>query len=357
VHPLLAQRGRLGPYLFAWVPLGGIVAGLLVLAGGVSPTEAVALAVPMVLVYAFLCLSSWWICRVTPLRHDALPRIAATFFTASLVAGSLWVLWCGTLAYLLGLVPGLEGLPDRLSRGAPVVFLLGVLLYLLVVAIHYALLAADEAARLERRELELLSQAREAELSALKEQLNPHFLFNALNSISALTTSSPQKAREMCVLLADFLRRTLGLSERRSIPLSEEVDLAHGYLAVEKVRFGERLHVLAEIEEGASIVEVPPLLLQPLVENAVKHGISALVEGGTVHLSAHRAAGRLEIAVESSASSEPSEPAGRRGAGMGLKNVRKRLATRYGGDATLRERPTSGLFRVEISLPLEPAEA
>src|SRR6185436_18911903 len=111
---------------------------------------------------------------------------------------------------------------------------------------------------------------------------NPHFLFNCLNSISALTASDAARAREVCVRLSEFLRNTLGLGERESIPWKEELELARTYLEVERVRFGARLQVEMDVDDACVECKVPPLVLQPLVENAIKHGIATLVEGGTV---------------------------------------------------------------------------
>src|SRR5260370_2632838 len=117
------------------------------------------------------------------------------------------------------------------------------------------------------REAELL--AREAELKALKAQIDPHFLFNSLHSISALTAVDAGRARDMCIRLSDFLRNSLRLGERTTIPFSEELALARTYLEVEQVRFGQRLRVAQDIEEAYCDCDVPPLLLQPLVENSI----------------------------------------------------------------------------------------
>ena len=137
-------------------------------------------------------------------------------------------------------------------------------------------------------------------MRALKAQVNPHFLFNSLNSISALTSSDASKAREMCILLGDFLRRTLGLGEKAAIPLEEELSLIRAFLAVEKVRFGSRIQMEENIDKAALTVPVPPLLLQPLVENAVVHGIANLVEGGWIRLDVRSQNGDLAITVENS---------------------------------------------------------
>jgi LytS/YehU family sensor histidine kinase len=193
-------------------------------------------------------------------------------------------------------------------------------------------------------------QARDAELRALKAQINPHFLFNSLNSISALTSIDPTRARSMCILLGDFLRLTLGLGEKTLIRFSEELELLEKYLAIEQVRFGDRLKIHTAIQEDAKSCVLPPLLLQPLVENAVKHGIANLADGGDVRLAATRQDGHLLIHVENSW--DPDAPPSR-STGVGLKNVQRRLEARYGKEASLLVNTQTDLFQVDMSLPAE----
>jgi two-component system sensor histidine kinase AlgZ len=350
MHPFFTQSGRLGVYLLGWIPLTAILGGLLVLAGGLSLLEAASLAIPLALLYAFLCLSSWYLCRAFPVDSSRLLATASALVIASLVAASLWLLSGTTLAWALALLPAFETLPDRLARAGPVVFLLGVLLYLLVLAMHYVLDASEKARGEERRAAELRTLAREAELLALRERLNPHFLFNSLNSIAALVAERPEEARSMCALLSDFLRTTLGMSERSSISLREELALAHRYLAVERVRFGDRLTVSENVDASTLDVAVPPLLLQPLFENAVKHGIGARLEGGVLSLVTRRSAGRVSIVVENPADAGAEKPAG---AGLGLANVKRRVAACWGDAGYVGVRHHDGRFRVEIELPAE----
>src|SRR5208282_720822 len=255
-------------------------------------------------------------------------------------------------ARILGrMLAGMEefhGIDARLSKDFPLLFATGVLLYLLAVGFHYVLLALEASREAEARMMQASILAREAELKALKAQVNPHFLFNSLNSISALTTSDPAKAREMCILLSDFLRRTLGLGEKSTIPLAEEMSLIHAFLAVEKIRFGARFNMEENIAEEALKMNIPPLLLQPLVENAFTHGISNLVEGGWVRLDARCQNGALSIFVENTF--DPDAPPRRQKNGMGLLNVRQRLEARYGDRATFNVRTEGDHFSVAITL-------
>ncbi|MCC6130866.1 MAG: histidine kinase [Acidobacteria bacterium] len=348
MNPILHRRGGLWPYLALWVPFGGILALLLAASADLAPSTALLVSLPMAAVYAFLCLSSWYVCKATPPRAANYGRMALTLLTAAAIASCLWVLALGTLVNFVSIVKDAAGLPERMPQMVPVVFSLGVLLYLLSAALHYVLLMLDEAAKAELEKAKARELAREAELTALKAQVNPHFLFNSLNSISSLTSHDPAKAREMCTLLADYLRKTLGLSERRSVRLSEEISLAQNYLAVEKVRFGERLRFAGEIDPGVEDCEVPPLLLQPLVENAIKHGASA-ASGGEVKLRVKKRPGEIEIRIENPFEEGEEAPPG---TGLGLRLVAQRIRSFYGARGRMTHQVEPGRFLVELSLPM-----
>ena len=349
MHPLLARPASFAVYLIAWVPLTAILGALLVLAGGMTALEAAVVSPLLTGVYAFVCLSSWYLCVAFPIRTSRLFSLAVTLTVASVVAASLWVLWGATLGGLLALAPPFATLPEALRRATLVVLLLGILLYLLAVALHYLLAAARDAKEREEREVELKSLARDAELAALKERLNPHFLFNALNSIGSLAATRPEEARRMCALLSDFLRTTLGLSGKAEIPLSEEIALARRYLAVERVRFGDRLGFTEDLDPAAADSLVPPLLLQPLVENAVKHGIASRIDGGTLTLVTKRFGDRVSIVVENPADDDAPRAAG---TGLGLVNVARRVSASWGDAGRFSARRVDATFRAEIELPV-----
>ena len=164
----------------------------------------------------------------------------------------------------------------------PLLIFAGAIGISLAVLGHYLAGAFQRSRNAERRALELQVLAREAELKSLRAQLDPHFLFNSLNSVAALIGNDTAAARQMCFLMAQFFRKSLTLAREQSIPLAEEVSLAETFLAIEKVRFGERLRSQFDIADDVRDVAVPPLMLQPLVENAVHHGVAHLLEGGEV---------------------------------------------------------------------------
>jgi hypothetical protein len=353
MHPILAQLRRLLLYLLGWIPLAGMLTYLLAVPGGLSWLEATTVAFVLCLLYAFVCLAAWYPCQATPLEQSGLSRFLFTHVAGALVASGLWLVAARILGRMLASLDDYRGIDTRLTKDFPLLFATGVLLYLLAVGFHYVLLAVEASREAEARVMQASVLAREAELRALKAQVNPHFLFNSLNSISALTTSDAPKAREMCILLGDFLRRTLGLGEKAAIPLEEEISLIHAFLAVEKIRYGARLQMEEKIDPEALDAQVPPLLLQPLVENAVGHGIANLVEGGWIRLSAERRDGELSIVVENLF--DPEAPP-RRKSGVGLANVRQRLEARYGNRAKFATSVDGSCFRVAISLPAESKE-
>jgi hypothetical protein len=349
MHPILGQLRRLGFYLLAWIPLGAILLYLLAALGGLSWPRAAALAIPLCGVYAFVCLSAWYSCRGTPLETSSFSRLALTHLCAAVVAGGIWIVVAKVLAVALSTV--FAGLDQQIAKDYPLLLGSGVLLYLLAVALHYVLLSDQASHEAEKREAEARVLARESELKALKTQVNPHFIFNCLNSISALTASDSAKAREMCVLLADFLRKTLGLGEKTLIPLHDELALTHSYLSVEQIRFGVRLKLEEKTDPAVLDCLVPPLLLQPLVENAVRHGVSNLTEGGWIRIEIGRGSGEvLFIRIENNF--DPETPR-RKGASIGLKNVRQRLDTAYGNRARFDVQTSGDRFAVSLELPGE----
>jgi LytS/YehU family sensor histidine kinase len=194
--------------------------------------------------------------------------------------------------------------------------------------------------------------SRDAQLTTLRAQIHPHFLFNALNSINALIAHDPEGARRLCVLLADFLRASLTLGGRKRITLREELEMAERLLSIEKVRFGARLSFEMQVEDGLRDCAIPPMILQPLVENAITHGIAHLLDGGKVVVGARRAGARLEVSVENPRDS--AAPRGK-GAGVGLTNVRGRLAALYGREGSVRVEEGRGSYRVALELPCEGA--
>jgi len=348
MHPILARPGRLAAYVVIWLLLGALLAALLALQGVLTWRDALALGLPMTIAYGFLCLSAWYVTRGSPVGRTAAIRVVATALAAAAISSALWLVMARGWIALLRALGQWSGGIGSFRASAPTVAGFGVLLYLLAIAMSYLATAFEASQEAERRGLGLQILAREAELRALRAQIDPHFLFNSLQSISALITADPATARRMCLLLADFLRETLALGARDRIPLASELALARRFLAVEQVRFGDRLHVDIGTE-GADGCDVPPLLLQPLVENAVTHGVAHVLEGGDVRIRVERHAASVAITIDNPC--DPDRPVGR-GTGLGLRNVRERLRRLYGADAVLRTDESGGRFVARLEMPI-----
>ena len=205
----------------------------------------------------------------------------------------------------------------------------------------------------QQRAVALIERTQEAQIAALRYQVNPHFLFNTLNSISALVLEHRNEDAEAMLLnLCAFVRTTFAKDARALIPLSEEIALQRLYLAIEETRFSERMRVVYEIPQDLAGAHVPTLILQPLVENALRHGVGESETMTTVRICAARLGDRLQLIVEDDGAGGRS--AG--GNGMGLSNVRDRLRAHFGEDASFEaKRRKAGGFRADISLPLQGA--
>jgi len=346
MHPVFATRSNFLLYLVAWIPSGAMLGFVLILSAPINWMEGVAITAPVVLFLALVCLSPWYSCRYLPLRSTPAWKLLTNHLLAAVVLGGIILFTARMVARGLSSQGPFPDLDVRFRPALPVLGGMVVLVYLLAIALHYALFAVQSS-----REAEIL--ARESELKALKAQINPHFLFNSLHSISALTAVDATRARDMCIRLSDFLRSSLRLGERITIPFREELALARNYLDVEQVRFGERLRVVQDIDEGCGDCEVPPLLVQPLVENAIKHGIATLVEGGQISMRGRRSEERMRFVIENEF--DPEAPSSRK-TGIGLANVRNRLAARYGNNARIDVEVEGTRYRVVLSLPCGPAQ-
>ncbi|CAN7430790.1 histidine kinase [Pseudoduganella sp. LjRoot289] len=366
---LISSRRGTALYLVVWLFLGAALGGVTVAAGEDAWLNAMIFAIPVTLVYSVSAgFSAYYICRAYPLAERAPFNVLMALGGAATLSALLWsaVVRAWNEACLLPGVPwaGIRFTPQL----AILVFGLGVLLYGLLAAINYLVTEFERARGAERRELESRLMAQDAELRMLRTQIDPHFLFNSLNSISALTSQNARAAREMTLQLAGFFRQSLSMEAHKKVALDQEMALIRHFLAIEKVRFGERLELREEVLEGAGACLVPPMIIQPLVENAIKHGIAHLPEGGWMRVAARRAGSLLHICVENavdagSGSLEHGKGGGNgygnvkgNGSGIGLANVRQRLACAYGHEASVHWSQSGDVFSVAIAMPAETKE-
>ncbi len=290
-----------------------------------------------------------WLMRLALLTGGALPATLAWLLLAC-AAKRVLARLAEPLQYAVGLALGaLAGLaacallaPALAAPDAP----------WLASAASGALIAALLVARLALRARARLPAATTARLTELQARIRPHFLFNTLNSAIALVRDEPARAEALLEDLSDLFRQAL-VEQGEAVTLHEEVELARKYLAIEQVRFGERMRVQWQLDERAGGARVPPLLLQPLVENAVKHGVEPNLRGtAKLRIATTVRAGRVQLDITNTLPEREDSAAAPGGHGIAQANVRERLRLLHDVESDFRAGPHKGLYHVRISLPL-----
>ncbi len=346
-----------------WVAISVMMALQLGLLDHDNAEVAMRFAATQLLPWAFLTPLIIWLSSVFTLEKGRRQRTVWTHLAACVAISIL----LGVLSYRVGPKPVArrvapaspasalrEPLPPRRVILRRATFQLPV--YWAIVGVAHAFLFYERAKARERRATELAARLAQARLQTLQMQLNPHFLFNTLNSIASLVHENPQAADEMITSLSDFLRLTLKLSDRQEVTLREELDFLDHYLAIEQVRFGDRLRVEKQVEPAVLDALVPVLVLQPLVENAIKHGIEEQSAPGVVRITATQTGDTLHLRVADNGRGISEDE--RFKEGLGLVNTRARLKELAGIAASLKlHTPPEGGFVAELQLPCRPAIA
>ncbi|HSY29235.1 MAG TPA: histidine kinase [Burkholderiaceae bacterium] len=351
MHPIFSDSSRLSWYVATWLLIGSLIAWLLIAADVAPWANALFFAIPVSLLFGFVAMSAYYVCRALPLARRRLPRLVLTFGATSMISGALLLVICLAWTKLTSSLDlGLNGFQIS-QHGQVAVVGLGFGLYLLSILAHDVLIAFENLRSAERRENESHILAREAELQMLRTQVNPHFLFNSLNSISALTTIDAAAARQMTIALAQFFRQTLAQASMEKITLARELALCESFLTVEKIRFGKKLEAVIDADQQALRGLIPPMILQPLLENAIKHGIHGITEGGVITVTIMLRDAWLHIVVENPM--EPGTPTAP-GNGIGLQNIQRRCTNLYDERARIAwRRSDDNRFVVEMTIPFE----
>lgn len=341
-------------YTVSWTPLFLIYKQVISASNGPQITYPVLAAFKTVLSVALLGLAVRAIARRWPLPERVTVNLVLSHLALSLLFAGLW-----DASILLDLAHTRPTFTDVLRQARPWIFWQtfdGVLIYFAVLSLNWAT-GATERSRLQGARAAQSDALRvRAELDALRGQLDPHFLFNTLHSVSVLTPRDPVAATVAIERLAALLRYVLDSKRgaRDDVLLADELAFVDDYLALEAIRFGTRLQVRREISEQARRQRVPSFALQPLVENAIKHGIAPRAAGGTLALNGSVEGGTLVLRVEDDGvgATVDAPPAG---TGVGLDSLRRRLMARYGDAAglTVESQPGHG-FAVTMRLPVSP---
>ena len=299
-----------------------------------------------------------WCDRALRLRIDSLLRRLLLHVPLSLMVTALSVYVYQAVSLLLDGKLGSFSLSfDVLRNSWTGLFHTHLLVYWGILGVYIALESQSRLRERQLRTAELEHQLVEARLAALQTQLNPHFLFNALNAISAYVERSPRTARRMLEQLGDLLRLSLSHSGDQEIPLAEEMEFIDKYMSLQQARFGDRLKVTTLIDPGGLAALVPTFLLEPLVGNAIRHGIAPRSDRGSVEIGARKAGDRLQLWVRDDGPGLPEGWDVEKSCGIGLRNTRERLRCLYGAGHTFRITGETGRgVAVEIEMPFREAD-
>ena len=347
-NPILSNFKNFRIYLLFWLLIIAVYFNILNF--GIK-TELYTNVVDTLVFNIILCglgLSFWYSARFIPLDKNNLTRIVLTHIFGGVLLTIIW-LFLGYNFINLFIIPS-EDYTKFFYETLSWRFLVGLLIYFLITSFYYIITYYTGFQEKLVTENKFKNLATEAELKSLKFQINPHFIFNSLNSLSALTTINPKKAKVMIQKLADFLRYTLSTNEIQKNKLSEELRNIKLYLEIEKIRFEDKFEYIEKINEECKQVEVPNMILQPLIENAIKHAVYETLDKVTLTLSCVGENDFLKINLTNNFDKDADN---KKGSGIGLKNIEERLKLLYGRDNLLKVNKTDDTFSVSMYIPLE----
>lgn len=295
--------------------------------------------------FALISLSLWYPTNYMSLDNHSLINVIFNNILIAVIATSLWLY----VSYFI-ITTVFQEYEEFFLYTSIWRFTIGMLLYIIVIILYYVIIYYNNFTQKVLSESNFNALMTEAELKSLKYQINPHFLFNALNSISSLTISNPEKAQEMSVNLSDFLRKTLSVNDVKKILLKEEIESIELYLKIEKVRFEDRLEFDIDIPEGCKDILIPNMILQPLIENAIKHGVYESSENIKINLSCEKKEKFVEIKVSNTY--DPSSVSNF-GEGIGLSNINSRLKLIYKRTNLVSITKSDNIFTVLLLIPIE----
>ena len=345
-HPVLQNIRTSFIYFGIWILIAGIHFFLLSFYYHIPFQISITDALIFNIVYSLLGLILWYAIRFAQPKNPSFSTLVIYQVTFLVV---LLFVWAGSSYSLLKIIfPANFKYQDFMDNSIPWRLISGTFFYFLLVLVYYLVIYYYNLQEKIKAEGRLNEIVRESELNLLKSQINPHFLFNSLNSISSLTITNPEQAREMTIKLSDFLRYSVSMGNNRFSTLGKEMEHIRKYLDIEKVRFGTKLQYNFTVNEECLHCEIPVMILQPLYENAVKHGVYESTGEVTVQTTTRSVNGYLEILITNDF--EPGAPS-RKGTGIGLANIRERMKLIYQDEQLLTTQVKGNKFEVLLVLP------
>jgi len=331
-------------YGLFWVVAAAGNVLVLVMGSGVEVLDAVVQVSAFLLSFAIIGSAIWYVIKFSTLEDNNFWRIISAHTIAASIIILIWMYFGMVIMKLFH--PG--SLEQDKNQFVNLIFT-GYFLYTIYVVFFYALNYYNGFKEKLRNEGKLKALVKEAELHALKSQINPHFLFNSLNSISSLTMTDPEKAQEMVINLSQLMRYSLKHDQIEKVPFKQELENNRLYLQIEKVRFGKKLDPEFDIMEECMNAEIPNMILQPLYENAIKYGVYEATEPVEVFTGSRMTEeGNLEVIIKNS---YDSNVLSKRGEGIGLRNIRDRLQIIYDNPTLLKVEDNKKEFKVTLTIP------
>ncbi len=348
LNPVSKNKSYFVSYLAIWGFIIAVHTLILNFFYGINGMVSLTDSLVFNLIFLLIGYSLWYVIRFNLKEKPSFLDLIFTHLLIAIVVIILWLLagyftmqsFYGTNTFYMTF------LKNSLAWRA----VMGMFYYLLFVMFYYLILYYDDLQDKLKIESKLQNMVTEAELETLKSQINPHFLFNSLNSISSLTITNPQKAQEMVIKLSDFLRYSLSHDKNEKTSLQKEFENLKRYLDIEKTRFGKRLNFVYNIPENCYNQMIPNMILQPLIENSIKHGVYNSSDEVQVEISCKEEKNYLVIEINNDYDPEVKNS---KGEGIGLKNIKKRLQLIYLRSDLLETIAEKMVFRAILRLPKE----
>jgi two-component system, LytTR family, sensor kinase len=342
-HPLLSNTRFLAIYGIFWLVVAGASSIVQWNYYHIPLQQALSVSYVQYMLLALIAMNIWYVVKYNPIEVNPWWKLIFFHLIAATILIMLWVYISSLLINLI--TPSMK---NYMTMSTPSRFLSGYLIYVFYVFFFMSIIYYQNFKEKVKKEGELKALIREAELHALKSQINPHFLFNSLNSISSLTMSDPASAQEMVINLSTLMRYSLKHGQEEKVSFGTELQNIKLYLAIEKVRFGKKLQPVYKVDENCYKSTLPNMILQPIFENAIKYGVYEATEPVEIITEASCNGEVLEISV-----SNTYDPGirSKKGEGIGLRNIRERLKIIYGNPGLLRIKDNKKLFTIIINIP------
>lgn len=351
IHPVFQNLRSISVYFGTWILFAGIHFSILFFQFRIPLNICVADSLIYNGILSALGIAVWYVIRYSLPGNSGGFSFVFNHITSLVL---ILVLWLGTgYASLNLLFRDNPVFMNFMGLSIPYRFVVGVFLYAFIGLAYYLIIMYRDLQDKAKAETRLNELLKESELNMLKSQINPHFLFNSLNSISSLTITDPGKAQEMVVKLSEFLRYSVSSNINTFTSLNKEMQNIQRYLDIEKIRFGDKLQFDFSIDTACLSRNIPVMILQPLFENAIKHGVYESIEQVKVLTRARSFVEYFEIIIDNDF--DPSAPA-RKGSGIGLRNIKERLRLMYRNDSLLKTSVNGNVFQVILTIPNQPVE-